>query len=93
MSQRITRIEIDFAIPVELTRDHERFLLGMVDDVCKHNTPAGCSHWVFGHGSKPIWSNKDREFLGKPPDPAAPASGEPDFDDAVLYIETSCREK
>lgn len=93
MSQKIHRIEIDFAIPVELTREHERFLLGMLDDVCKRNTPAGHVHWVFGHGFKPLWSQQDALFLGKTPDPNAPEAGEPAFDDSILSIETYCRER
>ena len=89
----IQRIEVAFAVPVRLTDDQEHRLTDLIAEIARANTPAGHSHWLFSHGTKPIWSQADAAFLGKPVDPEAPESGEPSFDDAVLYFETAVREK
>ena len=91
----VCKIEMDFAIPVWLTREQERDLhriIGaIVDRPC--NKPAGGVHWPSGYGSKPQWSREDARFLGVRTDDDAPESGEPTFDSEVLYFETTAREK
>ncbi len=88
----INRIEVDFAIAVELTDEEMRTLHVLIQRVAKRHQPPGQVHWCSGTGSKPIFSQADSLFLGKPVDPDAPTSGEPAFDDSVLYFETTCRE-
>ncbi len=85
------RIEIDFAVPVELSSSDCGDLADIAQRIAKANVPEGHVHWCFGQGSKPIWSKADAVFLGKTPDANAPDQGEPGFDDDVFYIETACR--
>ena len=89
----ISRIEVDFAVPVEVTDEEYMQLSHLVQQIAKHNTPGGCVHWAAGFGSKPKFSQSDSIFLGKPVDKDAPQNGEPTFDDSVFYIETCCRER
>jgi hypothetical protein len=88
----IRKIEIEFAIPVELTDDEQRRLCDFVQRIAKRHQPDGMVHWQSGCGSKPIFSQADSRFLGKPVDPSAPERGEPEFDDEVYHIETYARE-
>lgn len=89
----IRSIEVGFAVPVELTREQERRLAELVSEIARANTPEGHVHWLFGIGARPQFSQADARFLGKPIDTDAPERGEPTFDDSVLSLETSCREK
>lgn len=88
------RIEVGFAIPVLMTQDQQRRLYDLIDEITRapYNQPVGHVHWLFGHGSKPVFSRADLRFLGLPDDSAAPDDGEPTFDADVLHFETSCRE-
>ena len=88
----IRRIEIDFALPVELTDDEQRALDRVVSHICKRECPEGWAFWPAGHGSKPNFSQMDSIFLGKEPDPNAPTSGEPTWDDSVYSIDCAARE-
>lgn len=88
-----TAIEISFAIPVELSEQQEHRLYDLISDIARANTPDGHVHWLSSYGSKPQLSQADQRFMGKPVDPSAPQSGEPTFDDSVLYFETYCREQ
>ena len=88
----ITRIEIDFALPVELTAEEVRWINSFVQRIAKRHEPEGWVHWCAEYGSKPQLSQFDAVFLGKVPDPSAPMSGEPTFDDSVLYLATAARE-
>ena len=90
---RIERIEIDFAIPVWLSSEQQMELANLVQEIAKRlcNTPRGGVHWSFGMGAKPKFSQADQRFLGKLVDPDAPESGEPEFDNSVLYFETAAR--
>jgi len=88
----IRKIEVDFALPVELTDDEMRGLCDIVQQVAKRHQPEGMVHWQFGCGSKPVFSQADSLFLGKPIDDSAPESGEPTYNDEVFYIETAARE-
>lgn len=89
----ISGIEISFAMPV-FFRDVDYEILDMVLDRIVaapwNQTPEG-PHWMAGCGSKPNWSKADCRFLGKPIDPEAPDSGEPEFDDSCYAIETAAR--
>jgi hypothetical protein len=90
----LSRIEVDFAMPVYLTRAHQRELLDLlsaiVDLPC--NQLAEGVHWVASVGSRPRWSQADAAFLGEQAEPDAPASGEPTFDDEVFHVSSSARE-
>lgn len=88
----VERVEIDFAIPVEITSDQHQRLAAIVQEIAKANCPDGWVHWASGFGDRPKWSKHDAEFLGKDADPDAPQSGEPTFEDSVYCIETSARE-
>ena len=88
----IQRIEIEFALPVELTDEEYQALDRIVGHVCKRSCPEGWAFWPAGYGSKPQWSRADALFLGKEAEPNAPASGEPTFDDSIYHIECAARE-
>jgi hypothetical protein len=89
----IQRIEVDFAIPVELTDDEMQTLCDMVQRIAKRHQPEGFVHWQSGVGDKPIFSKTDCAIFGWDPQEGAKDSGEPDFDDSILHIETTCRER
>lgn len=88
----IRRIEIDFAIPVELTDDEYAALNRVVDHICRRSCPEGWAFWPAGIGSKPNFSQADAMFLGKEVDPNAPVAGEPLWDDSILHIDCAARE-
>jgi hypothetical protein len=87
----ISRIEIDFALPVDLTQDQQRRLGSPLDEIVAAHQPEDGIHWVSGYGSKPRWSKADAAFLGKTADENAPETGEPAFDDSIYHIETTER--
>ncbi|MCK5611081.1 hypothetical protein KAR91_54915 [Candidatus Pacearchaeota archaeon] len=91
----IRALEVEFAIPVYLSREQERTLQHLLDDIVNapYNQPEGQVHWVSGYGSKPHWSQQDAQFLGKPSNPNSPESGEPTFDDSVFHIESAVKDK
>ena len=88
----IRRIEIEFALPVELEDAECRDLCIMIEKIARRHQPEGWYHWQAGAGSKPHFSRADCIFLGKSPEPDAPDQGEPTFDDEVFHIETFARE-
>lgn len=89
----ISRIEVEFQIPVELTEKEMRTIHRIVDDAARRSAPEGWVHWASGCGSKPKFSKADCLFLGKEPEADSPERGEPTWDYSVYYIETSAREK
>jgi hypothetical protein len=89
----IRLIEIEFAVPVEITEEEMKMLDGFVQAVARRHEPEGHVHWASGCGSKPNWSQMDAMFLGKKVDQSAPSHGEPTFDDSVLHFETTCRQR
>lgn len=89
----ITRIEIDFALPVELTTEQQVALDKLIGEICDANKPDGWCFWPAGMGSKPSFSKTDAMFLGKEVDPNAPESGEPTWDDSVYFVECAAREQ
>lgn len=88
----IRRIEIDFDLPVELTTGEQMALDRLVGGICDRCCPEGWVFWPAGCGDKPMFSQADALFLGKQPDPNAPTSGEPMFDDSIYYVECCARE-
>lgn len=90
----IRKIEIDFALPVELTDDQMRRLDRLVGDICDKNCPEGWVFWPSGMGSKPSFSFVDAAFLDKPGsfDPSIASGDEPQWDDSVFQIDCAARE-
>ena len=90
----LSRIEVSFALPIYLTQEKQRELIGLIESIVKEpwNQLEEGVHWVSGIGSRPSFSKADAVFLGRPVDPDAPESGEPTFDDAILSIDTCARE-
>ena len=88
----INKIEIDFALPVELTDREMQVLDSLIQRVAKRHEPAGMVHWCAECGDKPSFSQADAQFLGKTIDPNAPVTGEPTFDSSILYFATFARE-
>ncbi len=74
----VTRIEVSFAIPVNVTRDQERRLMSLINEIVEHpsNQLTDGVHWVSGYGGKMLWREPE----------------EPDVDMSVMAIETSARE-
>lgn len=89
----IRKIEVSFAIPVEITDKEMMQLDGMIQTIAKRNQPDGYVHWCAECGSKPHWSKADGRIFGREVDEDAPELGEPTFDDDVLYFATCCRER
>lgn len=73
----IVSIEIDFGAPVEMSSDHQRRLVELMDEVCAAYESAnpGRTMWAGGIGQKctDMWSE------------------EPTFDEAIFHIE--CMER
>ncbi len=88
----IRKIEIDFALPVELTDAEQRALDRLVGHICDRECPEGWAFWPAGYGSKPLFSQVDQRFLGHPVDPNAPPTGETDWDDSVYHVDCAARE-
>jgi hypothetical protein len=80
----LQRIEVDFAIPVEMTQSEQRRLVLLLSEIADApwNQPKEGVHWLAGAGSKPNWSKADAAFLGVQADPSAADKGEPTFDDS-----------
>ena len=89
----ITKVEIDFAIPVELTDAEMQLLDKIANDAARRTETDKIVHWAAGCGCKPKFSKTDCLFLGKKADEDAPESGEPTWDESVFYIETCARER
>jgi hypothetical protein len=90
---QVVKIEVNFAIPVELT-DRDMMLIDrIVNDAARRTETAEIVHWAAHVGCKPNYSKADCRFLGKVPADDAPESGEPTYEDDVFYIETCCRER
>lgn len=88
----IRKIEIEFALPVELSTQEQMALDRLVGQICDRHCPDGWAFWPAGCGQKPIFSQADQRFLGKPVDPNAPESGEPEWDSSVYSIDCAARE-
>jgi hypothetical protein len=91
----IQKIEVDFAIPVELTNEEHAAFTSLVGRIARRTTPPGCVHWLSGYGDKTILQcQADQELLGKPVDPSLPRGPvEPTYDSSILCFETSARKR
>jgi hypothetical protein len=87
----ITKIEVLFAVPVELAESERRQLRDMADAIARRHQAPGRVHWASGCGSKPIFSQQDRGMV-HPSLIGEKAHGEPDWDDSIFFIETCERE-
>lgn len=92
-STTLTRIEVNFAIPVEMTQDQQRRLVMIIDEITDSpwNEPSEGVHWLSCVGAKPNWSRTDAAMFGIEASPGAPSSGEPTFDNSVFHVETRAR--
>lgn len=97
---KIHRIEVDFAVPVEVTSREQQQIAEIIEGICRRSEREdpeleGHCHWQSGCGSKLLFSARDAAFLGTeaaPPD-RRPADGEePDVDSEVLAFTTASRE-
>lgn len=86
-------VELSFAIPVYITREHHTYLAELVEAIvlAPYNLPKGGVHWVSGSGSKLNFSKRDARLLGVAADPAAPEAGEPEVDSTIFTLSTSAR--
>lgn len=93
-ASEIQAIEISFAIPVFMTQDQQGRLVRLVDDIIDQpwNEPKDGVHWLAEVGAKPNWSQIDSLFMGETPNPDAPQTGEPTFDDSIFSIGSCARE-
>lgn len=82
------RIEMEFAIPVYVTREQQRLLHELFHSILDNpaNKPLDGVHWQNAHGPKPIWSQTDAEKLGQTAQPGAAISGPPQWDENTLYF-------
>lgn len=93
----LTRIEINFAIPIYLAQNQQRRLIELMNEVVNDpkNEPKEGVHWLSFIGGKPSFSLVDNALLrrnSRPNDPPPPADGEePTCQDDVLCLESSCR--
>ncbi len=92
----LVRIELNFAIPIFLSRDHELRLAQLMEEITQApiNQPTQGVHWVAFNGCKLNFSDRDSALLGRSPSGAAdlPAAGEePTCQENVYCIETSAR--
>lgn len=90
---KMKSLEVVFDIPVYMTQSQQRRLAGVLEEISRAavNQPKAGVHWLSGCGSKPKFSKVDAAFLGRPVDDDAPDDGEPMFDDAVMYYQTTAR--
>lgn len=89
----IRRIEVEFAIPVELEDIDCRDICEIIERIARRNQPEGYVHWQSGSGQKALLSKADSRFLGKEVREDAPETGEPEWDDSVFHVETCFRER
>lgn len=89
----ISKIEVSFARPVELTQNEMQEIHAIVGEAARRTETPEFVHWAAGTGSKPNWSKTDCAIFGYQPTADSPESGEPTFDDSVYFIETATRER
>jgi hypothetical protein len=74
---KIRRIEITFAVPVELTTREMQDLNRIANNAARRSQTPELVHWAAGCGSKPIWNEPH----------------EPTWDDTVFSIDCCARER
>jgi hypothetical protein len=89
----ISKIEIEFACPVQLSNDDQKQLFTLASRLARAHQPEGMVHWASGCGAKPNFSKADGRFLGVEVADDAPEDGEPTWDDEVFHISTTCRQR
>ena len=89
----ISKIEVVFARPVDITDGEMRRIHEIVGDAARRTETPEFVHWAAGTGCKPNWSKTDCAIFGYQPTVDSPESGEPTWDDSVYYIETATRER
>lgn len=90
----LTKIEVDFAIPVFMSQAQQRKLLDLLAEIVRapENQIKDGVHWVASVGARPNFSVVDAALLGVEPGPNAPPDGEePTYDDEVFHVGTSVR--
>jgi hypothetical protein len=90
---KTTKIEVNFAIPVELTSGEMQAIDEIANDAARRTETPELIHWAAGCGAKPNWSKTDCKALGLEPTADSPETGEPTWDDSVFYVETCARER
>lgn len=92
--QQLQKLEISFPCTVDVPEEVIRKIDALVGEVCELYETQNPTRimWPAGHGSKINWSRMDAAFLGRPAEPNAKESGEPDFDDSIYEISVSERE-
>lgn len=75
---KISSIEINFPVEVEMPDGFDQALSALVGIICKEYQKQNPTRimWTAGHGSKPIWNEPK----------------EPDFDDSIYAIDVAERE-
>lgn len=91
--QVIQRFEVEFGMPVAITPEQQRKLHDVISEIIDSpvNQLKEGVHWLAGMGHKPSYSKADAAFLGKPVDPNAPDTGEPEYDRDTLFFESCAR--
>lgn len=90
---QISKIEVQFARPVDITDGEMQRINQIASDAARRTETPEFVHWAAGCGCKPNWPRTDCKIFGYEPTKDSPDSGEPTFDDSVLYIETATRER
>lgn len=87
----VSSVELSFALPCFITQAQQMKLHNVMDEICGApvNQIAGHAHWAAENGHKPTWSQADARMLGIATPADAPESGEPTFDDSILYFASS----
>ena len=93
MCMTISKIEVSFARPVDLTHREMRIIDEIANDAARRTETPEFVHWAAGNGCKPNWSKTDCKIFGYEPTADSPESGEPTWDDSVYFIETATRER
>lgn len=89
----VKKIEVNFAIPVELTQAEMQLIDTIANDAARRTETDKVVHWAAGCGDKPNWSKTDCAIFGYEPTPDSPESGEPTFDSTIFCVETFARER
>jgi hypothetical protein len=93
MCMKVTKIEVNFARPVDLTDGEMRRIDEIANDAARRTETLEFVHWAASVGSKPNWSKTDCKIWGFEATADSPESGEPMWDDSVFCIETATRER
>jgi hypothetical protein len=91
----VQQIEVNFEMPVTLTKDQHHRLYALMDEIVNSqwNQPTNGVHWLSFEGGRLNFSRRDAAFLGKAPgpDPVPNDGEEPTCDDDVLVLSSTAR--